>query len=125
MEFSNFKTSLKKANEKCANYIDTINRIQKILDNLLKGTDYRIFHKIYTHKKEKIYTVESEIYLNKTLVVKQYGKGLSLEQAQASSYAEIIERMGTLQNFFSHNNDNNHHCINLIHYRGIKNATKN
>jgi len=103
MEFTNFETSLKKNNQKCANYRDTIDRIQKILNNLLKGTDYRIFHKIYTHKKKKFFTVESEISLNKTLVIKQYGKGLSLEQAQASSYAEIIERMGLLQNFFSHN----------------------
>ena len=35
MEFTNFETSLKKNNQKCAYYKDTIDRIQKILNNLL------------------------------------------------------------------------------------------
>lgn len=94
----------KKANEdeNLLGYTVNINLLFQILHDFLRGNNYKIYHNTYTSNKE-VYITETKIILDSLQVVKQYGKGTNLLQAELSGYAEILERIQLLYSFFSHN----------------------
>ena len=102
MKFRQFTHSFKECSEKCADYFKTKSKLIHILHFFLDDFKVKFTHDTFSFNKN-LYGVETRIYLNNSLIIKQFGKGFSKLAAIVSSYAEIIERIQLLYEFFSHN----------------------
>ncbi len=94
-EFKGFQESKKIQDQKCASYIDTIDLIVKKIKNFLKGTNFLLYHEAYPSPVKSIWRSSTYIKDKSITLFKKHGKGTSLQAAEASGYAELIERIQT------------------------------
>ncbi len=96
--YSFSEKSLKIQGEKCEKYKNTIQRIVKILQNFLKNSELDITHISIPSSLDSIWKTIHYVY-NKHEnpinypIFNTFGKGTTLEKAQASGFGEMIERI--------------------------------
>lgn len=99
------KMVLKKNDYKSASYKDTISKIDRIISDLLKGTNLEFKKLAKSSRIKDIWITQSGIFSDKKPLLVTSGKGRTKKGSLASAYGELMER---LQGGFISFNKSNH-----------------